>query len=84
MINFLLMILFGALVGWLAGLIMKTRKNLLKNILCGIGGSIVGGWIGSLIGISSFCGQFNFSINNILVSIAGACLIIWIVQQIKR
>jgi len=82
-ITILLWLVFGAVIGWLAGLIMKSKKSLLWNIIFGIVGSIVGGFIASLIGFGSLTGPFSFSIVGILISIGGACLVIWLATLLK-
>ena len=83
LISILLWLLFGALVGWIAGLIMKSRNSLLVNIILGIVGSIVGGFVASLLGFGSFGGTFSFDVVNILISIGGACLVIFVVRLIR-
>ena len=46
MINFLIWIIAGALIGWVASLIMKTnnRQGLIADIIVGIVGAFVGGY----------------------------------------
>ena len=83
LITILLWLLFGAIVGWLAGLIMKSKAGLLWNIILGIIGSIVGGFIASLLGFGSLAGGFSFNPVNIIISIAGACLVIVIARALK-
>lgn len=47
-------ILIGLVAGWLAGLIVKgSGSGLLLNIVIGIVGSVLGGWLFSLMGLSS-------------------------------
>ena len=83
MFAILLWLLFGALVGWIAGTIMKSKNSLIWNIILGIIGSFVGGLIASLIGIGGFeMGSFN--IFNIIISVAGACLVIYIARVIRK
>ena len=82
-ITILLWLVFGAVIGWLAGLIMKSKKTLLWNIIFGIVGSIVGGFIASLLGFGSLGGTFSFNIFNILISVGGACLVIWVASILK-
>jgi len=82
-IQILLLLLFGAVVGWIAGLIMKSRKTLIMNIICGIVGSFVGGFIASLLGFGDFGGTFSFNIVNILIAIGGACLVIFVVRLVR-
>ena len=83
LIAILLWLLFGALVGWLAGIIMKSKGSLLRNIVLGIVGSIVGGFIASLLGFGNLGAGFSFSIVNILISVVGACLLIFVVRLLK-
>lgn len=78
MVNLLLLLLFGAVVGWVAGLIMKSQSSLLMNIIFGIVGSFVGGFIASQLGFGSFGGGFAFNIVNVIISILGACLVIFV------
>ena len=83
LIQILLWLLFGAVVGWLAGLIMKSGSSLLGNIILGIVGSFVGGFIASQLGFGSFGGNFSFDLMNILISVGGACLLIFIVRLVR-
>ncbi len=64
-------ILIGALVGWIAGIIMKSRGSFVRNAVMGILGSLVAGlllpgWLG------------------IIGSIIGACLVIWVYEKFIR
>jgi uncharacterized membrane protein YeaQ/YmgE (transglycosylase-associated protein family) len=70
-------IVVGAIIGWLAGIIMKSNGSLLQNIVCGILGGAVGGVIG---GFLPFDGGF---ILNTIFAIVGACLIIAAVRAIR-
>lgn len=82
-IDILLWLLFGAVVGWLAGMIMKSKASLLWNIILGIVGSIAGGFVASLLGFGELGGGFSFDIVNILIAIGGACLIILLARVFK-
>ena len=78
-ISILLFLLFGAIAGWLAGLIMKSKNGLLWNIILGIVGSFVGGFIARLI-----FGETNGGlIISLLIAVAGACLLIFIGRLLK-
>ena len=83
LITILLWILFGALIGWIAGLIMKSKNSFVWNVILGIVGSIVGGFVASFLGFGSIGGAFSFDLVNILISIGGACLVILIVRLIS-
>lgn len=78
LINILISLAMGALIGWLAGLIMKSSNGLIMNIIIGILGSIVGGLIGKLLPLG---GSWWIGL---IFSIVGACLVIWILDLIKK
>ena len=83
LINILLILLFGAIVGWLAGIIMKSQKSLVMNIIVGIIGSFIGGFVAAQLGFGSFGGNFDFNVMNVIISIAGACLLIFVVRLLR-
>ncbi|MDR0293220.1 MAG: GlsB/YeaQ/YmgE family stress response membrane protein [Oscillospiraceae bacterium] len=83
LISLLLWVLFGALVGWLAGILMKSKNSLIVNIIIGIVGSMLGGFIASFIGIGSLGSEFSFDIWNILISVGGACVVIFLCRVLK-
>lgn len=77
-------LIFGALVGWIASKIMKTDAQMGggANIVVGIVGSMLGGWLSTTLGIGG--GNVDgFNIPSMIVGIAGACLLIFIVGKIK-
>jgi uncharacterized membrane protein YeaQ/YmgE (transglycosylase-associated protein family) len=79
----ILWIIFGALVGWIASLIMKTdaQQGALLNIVVGIVGAVIGGWIMGSVGQTGVTG---FNIYSFLVSLLGAIILIAIVRLIRR
>jgi len=76
--NIIITILVGALVGWLAGLIMKTNHGFWIRVLLGIVGSAVGRLLAGLIGIRAS----TVSIGGIIISVAGACIVVWLLRKI--
>ncbi len=72
-------IIIGTLVGWLAGKIMKSSHGLLINFLLGWAGSILGKFLADLLKISS-----DSLVGDILFSIVGACLILFIFNKLKK
>jgi len=82
-ITILLWLLFGAIVGWLAGIVMKSKASLTWNIILGIIGSVVGGFVASLLGFGQLGGGFSFDLVNILIAIGGACLVIFLARALK-
>ena len=79
--NILVWILFGAIAGWLAGLIMGEKRGLAGNILVGVLGSAVGGFAASLLG---WGGVDGFNLYSLLVAVGGACILLWIYNMLQR
>ena len=72
LLNILLWLLIGAVAGWLAGIIMKSRGSLIRNIILGIVGALVGGFILKLFKVDID----TFSLWGLLAAIGGACIVI--------
>ncbi len=81
--NILLWILLGAIAGWLASVVMKTRKEqgLLMDIVVGIVGAILGGWLFGLFGAQGVTG---FNLPSILVAFVGAVVLLAILRAVRR
>jgi uncharacterized membrane protein YeaQ/YmgE (transglycosylase-associated protein family) len=87
MINFILWLLFGALVGWLASIVMRTdaQQGTLLNIVVGIVGAFLGGFLFNLLGIGGGTINSNdFSLSALLVSFVGAVVLLGIVNLVRR
>ena len=70
-------IVIGALIGWLAGIFMKSKHGFWTNCLIGIIGSIVGSAIANALNI----GDGGFA-SSIIIGVAGACIFIAAVRAI--
>ena len=87
MINFILWLLFGALVGWLASMVMRTdaQQGTILNIVVGIVGAFLGGLIFSMLGIGgSNINNSDFSLSALVVSFIGAVVLLGIVNLVRR
>jgi uncharacterized membrane protein YeaQ/YmgE (transglycosylase-associated protein family) len=87
MINFILWLLFGALVGWLASIVMRTdaQQGALMNIIVGIVGAFLGGLLFSFLpGSPSNINNSDFSLTGLLVSFVGAVVLLAIVNLARR
>jgi uncharacterized membrane protein YeaQ/YmgE (transglycosylase-associated protein family) len=82
MINLILWLLFGALVGWLASLVMRTdaQQGALLNIIVGIVGALIGGF---LFGAGTI-NTNDFSLSALLVSFVGAVVLLAVVNLVRR
>lgn len=78
----LLWIIFGALAGWIASIIMgaDARMGAIANIVVGVVGAVVGGLIMNFFGQS---GVNDFNIYSIMVAIFGSVVVLWLVQLVR-
>jgi uncharacterized membrane protein YeaQ/YmgE (transglycosylase-associated protein family) len=84
--DWLVIILVGALIGWLASLVMKTdgQQGAIANILIGIFGAALGRWLfGDVIGIGGAQVAGAFSLTGLLWGIIGAALLIVILKALR-
>jgi uncharacterized membrane protein YeaQ/YmgE (transglycosylase-associated protein family) len=87
MINFLLWLIFGALVGWLASMVMKTnaQQGTITNIIVGVVGAFIGGLLFNVAGLSGTNINDNtFSLNSLVVSFIGAIILLAVVNMAQR
>jgi uncharacterized membrane protein YeaQ/YmgE (transglycosylase-associated protein family) len=84
--NFIVWLVVGGLLGWIASIIMKTdaQQGMLLNVVVGIVGAMLGGWLVSpLVGVGTI-NQENFSLGGLLVSLVGAIILLAIVKLVRR
>ncbi len=77
----IMMVLIGALAGWLAGLILKGKgMGFLINAVVGIVGAFIGSYLFGLIGFSVGSGL----IGAVITSTAGAVVLLAIVGVLRK
>lgn len=84
--NFVIWLIAGAVVGYVASLIMKTngQQGLILDIVVGVIGAFVAGYfLSPIFGISTI-NQNNFSLPALLVSLMGAVLLLAVVRVFNR
>jgi len=86
MINFIIWIIVGALIGWVASIIMRTnsRQGLIADIIVGIVGAFVGGYFLSPLFNVGTINEGNFSIPALLVSLGGAIILLAISKLFRN
>ena len=87
MINFIVWLLVGALIGWLASMVMHTdaQQGALLNIVVGIVGAMIGGFLVPLLGFGgSNINNNDFSVSGLLVAFIGAIILLAIVNMAQR
>ena len=84
--NFIIWLVVGGLVGWVASMIMRTdaRQGLLLNIVVGIVGAFLAGLIISPMVGAGTINSGDFSVVSLLVSLVGAIILLAIVNLIRR
>ena len=84
--NFIIWLIVGGLVGWVASIIMKTnaQQGIFLNVIVGIVGAFVAGYVLTpFFGISTI-NQSNFSLPALLVSLGGAVILLFVVSLFTR
>jgi uncharacterized membrane protein YeaQ/YmgE (transglycosylase-associated protein family) len=73
-------IVFGAIAGFIANLIMGTREGLVMMIVLGIVGAVVGGFIGgTVLHVADITG---FNVESMVVAVIGAVIVIAVAQAL--
>jgi uncharacterized membrane protein YeaQ/YmgE (transglycosylase-associated protein family) len=86
MINLIVWLVVGGVIGWVASMIMRTdaQQGVLLNIVVGIVGAALAGWfISPLLGTPTI-NQGAFSFGALLVSLVGAVILLAVVNLIRR
>jgi len=86
MINFLIWIIVGGILGWIASMIMRTdgQQGTLLNIIVGIVGALLAGAVLAPLFGTGTINQGDFSIPALLVSLLGAVVLLGIVNLFRR
>ena len=75
----------GLAAGLIASFIMNTKGGLIRNIILGILGGFLGRFLLQLVGdpLGIHVAETNI-IGTILVSAAGACILVWVVGKLFK
>jgi uncharacterized membrane protein YeaQ/YmgE (transglycosylase-associated protein family) len=84
--NFIIWLIVGGLIGWVASMIMKTdaQQGVILNIVVGIVGALLGGWLISPLLGQGTINSGDFSLGGLIVSLLGAVVLLAIVNLIRR
>ena len=83
--NFLIWLVVGGLIGWLASLLMKTdaQQGIFLNVVVGVVGALIGGWLlAPLLGTGTINSN-DFSLGGLGVSLVGALALLAIVNLLR-
>jgi uncharacterized membrane protein YeaQ/YmgE (transglycosylase-associated protein family) len=84
--NFIVWLIAGAAVGWVASNIMGTsgRQGLVADIVVGIVGAFIAGYfLSPYFGIATI-NQRDFSLPSLLLSLGGAVILLAVVRVLRR
>ena len=84
--NFIIWLVVGGLIGWVASMVMKTdaQQGMLLNVVVGIVGAMLGGWfLAPLFGTGTINSN-DFSLAGLGVSLLGAIVLLAIVNFFRR
>ena len=84
MINFIVWLIVGAIIGWVASSLMGQREGLLLNIVVGILGAFVAGLVLTPRLHIDTINQNDFSVPALLVSLVGAMALLAVVGLFRR
>lgn len=88
LVQLIFWIFLGALAGWIASMIMNTdeRMGAGANIVVGILGSLIGGFLVTLLtkGTASFTTAYsNLDIGSLVVSVLGAVVLLALMKMFR-
>jgi len=77
--NFLVTLIIGGVVGWLASIVMRTnaQMGILANVIVGVFGSFIGVAVANALGV-----QARTAPGTWIVAVLGAALLIWILRAL--
>lgn len=84
--NFILWLVIGGVLGWVASIIMRTdaQQGIVLNVVVGIVGALLGGWfIAPMLGTGTINSD-DFSVAGLGVSLLGAVILLAIVNFFRR
>jgi uncharacterized membrane protein YeaQ/YmgE (transglycosylase-associated protein family) len=83
---FIIWIVVGGILGWLASMVMKTdaEQGMILNVVVGIIGAFLGGWLLSPLFGTGTINSDDFSVSSLLVSFLGAVILLAIVNLLRR
>ncbi|TCT10661.1 transglycosylase associated protein [Tepidamorphus gemmatus] len=78
--SLIVLLIIGAIAGWLAGLIMQGRGfGLIGNIVVGVVGALIGGFVFGQLGIA-----MGGWIRDIIGATLGAVILLFIIGLVKK
>ena len=82
MINLIVWLVAGGVIGWVASIMMRTnaQQGIILNVIVGVIGALIGGL---LLG-SNTINQNVFNLNALVISLIGAIVLLAVVNLVRR
>ena len=77
--NWIVTLVIGGIIGWLASLVMKTnaQMGLVANVVVGVVGSLLGFWLAGLLGIGTGSALMGY-----VIAVIGAAVLIGLLKAV--
>ena len=77
--DWIISLIIGGIVGWLASIVMKTnaQMGIIANVLVGVVGSLLGNWVAGALGLAPSGGILRF-----VIALIGAVALIFILRAL--
>lgn len=82
--NFVIWLIVGGLIGWVASIIMRHPEGVLMDVVVGIVGAIIAGFLLAPAFGSTTINQNNFSAASLLISLLGSVILLAVVNLFRR
>ena len=84
-VNIIAWIVFGAIAGWIAGLLVRgdERWGVIGHVVLGIVGAVIGGFLASaLFNVNTGAQNGDINIASIVVAVIGAVIVVVVVNML--
>lgn len=83
--NFIIWLVIGGVLGWLASIVMKTdrQQGIILNVIVGIVGAFIGGLLLAPLFGTGTINSNAFNMGSLLVSFLGAVILLAIVNLVR-
>jgi uncharacterized membrane protein YeaQ/YmgE (transglycosylase-associated protein family) len=82
--NFIIWLIVGGLIGWIASIIMRHPEGVFLDIVVGIVGAVLAGFLLSPVFGTGTINQGDLSLPSLLVSLLGSIILLAIVNLLRR
>lgn len=77
----ILWVIFGAIAGWIADIVMASDHGLIEDVILGVIGAFIGGFVMNYFGQPGVTG---FNIYSIVVAVIGAVIVIFLGRALHK